>query len=89
MKKCNAVFQGNKAELHARCNLLPQLIYYGLVYLSNTELRSMSEELTLTFGSETSKDNLIMNVSNEMINNEDDTADLMLALIEIEEENEC
>ena len=91
MKKCNAVFQGNKAELHARCNLLPQLIYYGLeklVYLSNTELRSMSEELTLTFGSETSKDNLIMNVSNEMIKNEDGIADLMLALIGIEEENE-
>ena len=49
----------------------------------------MYEELTLPFGSEISKDNLIMNVSNEMINNEDDTADLILGLIEMEEENEC
>ena len=49
----------------------------------------MSEELTLPFGSEPSKDNLIMNVSNEMINNEDDTTDLMRELIEMEEENEC
>ena len=45
----------------------------------------MSEELTLPFGSETSKDNLIVNVSNEMINNEDNTADLVLVLCEMEE----
>ena len=30
LKKCNAVVQGNKAELHCRCNLLQKLIYYDL-----------------------------------------------------------
>ena len=45
----------------------------------------MSEELTLPFGSKISKDDLIMNVSNDVINNEDDTVNLMLALIDIEE----
>ena len=70
---------------------IKKLIQCGLeklVSLSKTELRSMSEELTLPFGSETSKDYLIMNVSNETINNEYDTADLMLRFIEMEEENE-
>ena len=45
----------------------------------------MYEELTLPFGSETSKDNLIMNVSNDVINNEDNNADLMLVSREMEE----
>ena len=47
----------------------------------------MSEELTLPFGSETSKDNLIVNVSNDVINNEDNNADLMLVSREMEEKN--
>ena len=67
---------------------LQKLIQCGLeklVYISKTELRSMSEELTLPFGSKISKDDLIMNVSNDVINNEDDTVNLMLALIDIEE----
>ena len=49
----------------------------------------MSEELKLFFSFEISKYNLIINVSNEMIDHEDYTSDHILALIEIEEENEC
>ena len=47
----------------------------------------MSEELISPFGSETSKDNLIINLSNETIKNEDGTADPILLLIDIKEEN--
>ena len=53
-----------------------------------TELRSMSNELTLLFGAEISKDNLITNISNAMINEEENSMDLMLTLIEKEEEEE-
>ena len=60
-----------------------------LASLSKTKLRSMSEELTLPFGSEISKDNLVMNLSNKIINNEDGTTNPILALVEMEEENTC
>ena len=45
----------------------------------------MCEELKLFFGLEISKDNLIINVSNEMIDHEDCTSDRILVFIEIEE----
>ena len=53
-----------------------------------TELRSMSNELTLLFGAEISKDNLITNISNAMINEEENSIDLMITLIDKEEEDE-
>ena len=40
----------------------------NLISLSKTELRLMSAELILPFGAEISKDNLIKNVSNTIIN---------------------
>ena len=66
--------------------IIKKMIYYGLeklVSLSKNELRSLSEELTLPFGSEMSKYNLVINFSNDMIKKGDDTADIILALIEI------
>ena len=48
----------------------------------------MSGELTLHFDANMSKDDLIANVSNFMINEEDNSIDLMLDLIEKEEEDE-
>ena len=48
----------------------------------------MSAELTLPFGACISKDDLITNVSNVMINEEDNTIDLMIALINKEDEDE-
>ena len=67
LEKCNVVLQGNTSESHARCNLIKKndlLWPRKLVSLSKNELRSMSEKLTLPFGSETSTHNLIVNVSN-------------------------
>ena len=53
--------------------------------LSKTELRSMSAELTLPFGTETSKDDLIKNVFDVMIHKKVETAGQMLSIIENEE----
>ena len=45
----------------------------------------MSSNLTLPFGAEVSRDDLIMNVSNVMIHNHNDTVEDMLALVEKED----
>ena len=57
----------------------------NLILLSKTSLRSMSAELTLEFGADISKDDLITNGSNVTIENEEDMVDLILAFIEKEE----
>ena len=62
--------------MHARCILLKKLTWCGL------------EKLTLLFGEDISKDDLIKNSSNAMINNKDNKIDLMLSLIGKEEEDE-
>ena len=48
----------------------------------------MSSELILPFGTDISKDNVIANVSNSMINKDQSVIDLMLVLIDKEEEEE-
>ena len=57
-----------------------------LVSLSKTELMSMPTDLTFPAGIGISKDDLIKNVSDSMINKHNETSDQMLALIEEEEE---
>ena len=59
---------------------------YRLYFLS--QLRYMSYELAFPFGIEISKENVIANVSNAMINKEENSMNLALALIEKEEEDE-
>ena len=61
---------------------------YKLFSDTKTELRSMYAELTLPFGVGISKYDLITNMSNAMINEEENTIDLSLALIDKEEEHE-
>ena len=54
-------------------NVIKKLIYNGIEKLfsvTKTELRSISVELTLTFGDDILKDDFIANVSNTMINEE-------------------
>ena len=53
--------------------------------ISKTELRSMQAELALPFGSEMSKDDLIKNLSDALINEQVETAGQVLFLIENEE----
>ena len=60
----------------------------NLVSVSKTELTSMCDDLKFPFGSEISKDNLIENASDTMINNNNEIADETLSLIEMKEENE-
>ena len=70
--------QVNQTELSQRLLLLKKLIHYGiekLMSLSKTELRSMSKALMLPFGADISKEDLITNVSNIMINKEEESAD--------------
>ena len=88
LNSCGAVKQGNKSELHARCELLKNLLSYGLenlISLSKPELRSMAADLTLPFGTEISKDDLIKNVFDVMILKKVETAGQMLSVIENEE----
>ena len=70
---------------------IKKMIFYGiekLFYVTKTELRSMSYELILIIGAEISREDLIANVSTAMINEEENSMDLMLALIEKEKEDE-
>ena len=53
--------------------------------LSKKELRSMLAKLALPFGTEMSKDNLIKNVSDALIDEQVETAGQMLSQIENEE----
>ena len=53
--------------------------------MSKTDLRQMSANLTLPFGADVSKDDLIINISNVMINNHNDTIEDILALVEKED----
>ena len=48
----------------------------------------MFSELTLPFGAEISIDDIIANMSNAMINEEQNSIDIMLSLHEKEEEDE-
>ena len=58
-----------------------------MVSLPKSDLRAMSEDLTMPFSEDISKDELIKSVSNAMINNEEQTFDEMIVLIEIGEED--
>ena len=72
-------------------HVIKKNICYGLEKLfsvAKIELRLISSELILPFGADISKDDLIENTSNVMINEEESAIDLMLALIEKEEEDE-
>ena len=57
-----------------------------VMWLSKTELRSMSAEMTLPLGTETNEDDVINNLSNAMINNQVEAAGQMISLIENEED---
>jgi len=68
--------------------LLKKLIHYGLenlMTMTKSALRQMASNLTLPFGAEASRDDLINNVSNVMIHDNDDTVEDMLALVEKED----
>ena len=60
----------------------------NLVSVSKPELTSMCDDLKFPFGSEISKDSLIKNASDTMINNHSEMADQTLSLIEMKEGNE-
>ena len=53
--------------------------------MTKTALRWLSANLTLPFGAEVSRDDLIMNVSNVMIHNHNDIVEDILALVEKED----
>ena len=85
LKSHGSVQEGNQDKIHSRCLLLKKLIYYGLenvMSMSKTTLRSMSADLTLPFGADISKDDLILNMHNVMIHNHNDTIEQMLTLVE-------
>ena len=87
-KSHDAVQEGNQAKLQSRCVFLKKLISCGfenLMSMSKTDLRQMSANLTLPFGADVSKDDLIANISNVMINNHNDTIEDALALVEKED----
>ena len=91
LKSCGAVQQGNKKELSDRCALLKYLVANGLEFLmsaSKTELKSMSDALSLPHGHGVSKDDMITNVSNVTLDVYGDISNGVLALIEEEERNE-
>ena len=91
LKAHKAVQRGNKGELQSRCTLLKKLITCGLqnlMSLSKTELKSMSLQLSLTHSADTSKDELITNISNVLIDNQADTSNQMLDIIDNENDNE-
>ena len=56
--------------------------------LSKTELKSMSLQLSLTHNADTSKDELITNTSNALIDNQANTSNQMLVIIDNENDNE-
>ena len=69
---------------------IKKLIYYdieNLFSVTKKGFRSISDELTLPFGADISKEDLIKNISNVMINEEENSMYLILALIEKEEED--
>ena len=83
--------KGNKKELSDRCVLLKHLIANGLETMmsaSKTELKSMSAALSLPCGHGASKDDMIRNVSNVMLDVYGDTSEGALALTEEGEMNE-
>ena len=59
-----------------------------LMSVSKTDLKSMSDALSLPHGLGVSKDDMITNVSNVMLDVFGDTSNGVLALIEEEERNE-
>ena len=70
---------------------MKHLIANGLEFLmstSKTELKSMSHAFSLPYGYDTSKDDIIKNISNVMLDVFGDTSNGVLALIEEEERNE-
>ena len=88
LKLHKVVQEGNQAKLRNRCLLLKKLIHYGLenlITMTKSALRQMSSNLTLPFGAEASRYDLINNVSNVMIHNNDDTVEDILALVEKED----
>ena len=89
LKAHKAAQRGNKGELQSRCTLLKKLITCGLqnlMSLSKTELKSMSLQLSLTHSTDTSKDELITNISNAIIDTQPDTSNQMLVLIDNDNE---
>ena len=56
--------------------------------LSKPELKSMSLQLSLTHNTDTSKDELITNMSNALIDNQADTSNQMIVIIDNENDNE-
>ena len=91
LKSHGALQQGNKKELIDRCVLLKHLIANDIEHLmsaSKTDLKSMSNALSLPCGLGVSKDDMITNVSNVMLDMFGDTSNGVLALIEEEERNE-
>ena len=91
LKSHGAAQQGNKKELSDRCVLLKHLIANGLENMmstSKTELKSMSAALSLPCRHGVSKDDMIKNVSNVMLDVHGDTSNGALAVIEEEERNE-
>lgn len=91
LKSHGAVHQGDKTELIDRCALLKHLIANDLEHLisaSKTDLKSMPNALSLPHGLGVSKDNMIANVSNVMLDVVGETSNGVLALIEEEEKNE-
>ena len=88
LKSHNALQEGNLAKSQSRCVLLKKLISHGfenLMSMSKTDLRQMSANLTLPFDANISRDDLIMNISNVMINNHNDTIEDILELVEKED----
>lgn len=87
LKSHRAVRQGNKRELIDRCALLKHLIANDLEQLisaSKTDLKSMPNALSLPHGLGVSKDDIITNVSNVMLDVVGETSNGVLPLIEEE-----
>ena len=77
----------NQSELRERCALLKCLMSKGFDILmpsAKTALKEMSVDLTLPFGSEMSKDEMIKNVSDVMLNDYGDTYNVKLSTLEKE-----
>ena len=90
LKFYKAVQQGNENELIGRCTLLKHLIENGLeilIFLSKTELKSISSALSLPFTPDTSKDDMILNVSDVMLDVHGDKSNGVISVIKDEERN--
>ena len=59
----------------------------NLMSMSKTDLKSMSSDSSLPYGVDTSKDDMIRNVSNVMLGVCGDTSNAMLDVLEEEERN--